>query len=108
VDSSVRLASGRGPVGAVGPVAGHVGLYARLSAAELVGTRLPASSGPATILPVGILDLVRAAAQRSNIHDATNVSVAVRFHLADALHTLIGELSRTRGALRCGSDVQVV
>ena len=45
MDSSVRLASGRGPVGAVGPVAGHVGLYARLSAAELVGTRLPACGG---------------------------------------------------------------
>jgi len=108
VNARVGLASGCGPVGAIRPIARHVRLDASLRTAKLVGARLPSGSRSAAVLPVRILDLVRAAAQRSDVHDATDVSVAVRFHLANALHAPLRELSRTSRALRSGAHVQVV
>jgi len=93
VDARVRLAGGGGATGAVRPVARHVRLDARLGARKVVGTRLPAGPRSAAVLPVGVLDLVGATAQRTDVHDAADVRVAVGFHLTNALHAPIGELS---------------
>jgi len=107
VDARVCLAVGGRAVAAVRPVARHIRLDTGLGARQGVGTRLPAGPGSAAVLPVGVLDLIGTAAQRTNVHDAADVSVAVRFHLTNALHASICELSRTTRALRGLAEVEI-
>jgi hypothetical protein len=91
VDASVVLARRRGSTSAVRAVAIHVGADAALRAGHVAGTRLPVASGRTAVDPVWFLDLVRTTAQRPDIHDASNIRIAIRLNLADAVKTGIRE-----------------
>jgi len=58
-------------------VAHHVRLDALLRTGHAVSARHPTRSGPSAVDPVDFLDLIRATAERTFVHDASDVRITV-------------------------------